>query len=78
MAYNALRALTVLLILGAVSTLIPNPSGTKYCMLGYMAVCSATPMSTFILLLAAGAVHVINASKFKPKADAASDTSKAA
>ncbi len=72
--HSLLRVLTWLAILAAVATLIPNSSASKYCMLGYAALCSAVPLSTFILLLAAGALHAVNTSKFGSKADAKART----
>ena len=57
--YGFLLALTVLLTLAAVLTVIPAPSASKECMLGYKAFCSFTPVGTLICLAAAGTVCVV-------------------
>lgn len=54
--YKWLLALTMLLTLSAIVTLIPNPGAGKANMIGYHAICSGTPMSTLVLVICAGAV----------------------
>ena len=53
--YGVLLALTILLTLAALATLIPSSSASKECALGYKALCTFAPMGTVVLLLAAGA-----------------------
>lgn len=61
--HAALRAITILLLLAAVATLLPNPAASKDCMLGYASLCTAAPLSTFSLLLSAGVIHAVNVAK---------------
>lgn len=46
--YWLLFALTILLTLITISTLIPSENASKVCMLGYKAHCTFTPISTVI------------------------------
>ncbi len=48
----------ILLILGGL-TLLPSPGASKACLLGYKAKCSFTPISTLILLAAAGVLFFL-------------------
>jgi hypothetical protein len=57
--YRPLLAVTVLLTLAAVSTIIPSSSASKECLLGYKAHCTFTPIGTIICLAAAGIVCTI-------------------
>ncbi|NPV00470.1 MAG: hypothetical protein HPY53_03710 [Brevinematales bacterium] len=50
----------ILLVLGGL-TLIPSPGASKACLLGYKAKCSFTPVSTIILLAAAGVLFFLRA-----------------
>jgi len=54
--YWLLLSLTILLTLAALSTLLPTPGIHKACLLGYMAHCSFTPISTILCLLLAAVV----------------------
>lgn len=54
--YKLMLALTLLITLSAIVTLLPNASASKVNMLGYKAICSATPMSTLVLVICAGFV----------------------
>ena len=57
--YGYLLLLTVLLTVAAILTLIPHAAASKECMLGYKSVCSFTPVSTLILVIAAGVTCVV-------------------
>jgi hypothetical protein len=48
--YSILLVLTVLGTLAAVSTVLPDPSASKACMLGYEAHCPFAPVSTLLCL----------------------------
>ena len=48
--YVILLILTIVFTLLAVSTLIPQATAVKACLLGYKAHCTFTPISTIILL----------------------------
>lgn len=62
--YAYLMVLTILFTLAALSTLIPQSSASKVCLLGYQAHCSFTPISTLICILLAGLGCVIRKRKF--------------
>lgn len=62
--YGLMMALTVILSLSTISTLIPQASASKACYLGYFAHCTFTPISTVILILIVGLVCVIRKKKF--------------
>ena len=49
--YWILFALTAILALATLSTVLPAPEASKVSMLGYSAHCSFTPISTIILAL---------------------------
>ena len=52
--YKWLLALTILLTLSAIITLIPNPGASKDNMMGYHSICSAAPLSTLLLVVCTG------------------------
>ena len=52
-------ALTILMILGAVLTIIPVPRSYKECMLGYKAHCILAPVSTILCVIAAAVSYVV-------------------
>jgi hypothetical protein len=62
--YGLLLAVTVLLTIAAISTLIPAAGVSKACLLGYKAHCTFTPISTIICVLLAGASCVIRKRMF--------------
>ena len=57
--YYTLLALTVLLALGAVLTIIPVSYAYTECMLGYKAHCTLTPVSTILCIVAAVITYVM-------------------
>lgn len=61
--YNMLLILTVLCTFAAISTLIPQSTVSKSCLLGYKAHCSFTPVSTILCLIAAGLICEIRKKK---------------
>jgi hypothetical protein len=62
--YVILLALTILLALAAVTTVIPQASASKASLLSYKAHCTFTPVSTLLCVIAAGVVCVIRKRKF--------------
>ena len=52
--YGWLLILTIIFTSAAISTLYPQASASKACMLGYYAHCTFTPFSTIICILLAG------------------------
>ncbi len=52
-------AVIVILLIAAVKTAIPEAKASKPCLLGYKALCSFTPVSTIILIVAAVAVFFL-------------------
>ena len=65
--YVLLLVLTILLTLAAISTVIPQPSASKECFLGYKAHCTFTPIGTLICIIAAGIICSIRKRKFVEK-----------
>ena len=57
--YYTLLALTILLALGAVLTIMPIPYAYKECMLGYKAHCTLTPVSTILCIVFAAITYVV-------------------
>jgi hypothetical protein len=51
--YYTLLALTILLALGAVLTMMPISYAYRECMLGYKAHCTLTPISTILCVILA-------------------------
>ena len=62
--YRLLTVFTIILTLGAIGTLSPIMPASKECMLGYMAHCSFTPISTIICIAGAAVVCIIRNRKF--------------
>jgi hypothetical protein len=62
--YKWLLALTILFTVSAIITLIPNAGASKDNLMGYHAVCSATPMSTLLLVICAGITCFIRKKNF--------------
>jgi len=50
----------VILIIAAVKTALPEAKASKPCLLGYKALCSFTPISTIILIVAAIVVFFLS------------------
>ena len=63
--YGILLAITILLALAAISTLIPAANASKDCILGYRAHCAFTPISTIACIILAGIVCSIRRRFFK-------------
>jgi hypothetical protein len=49
--YYTLLALAILMVLGAVLTMMPISYAYKECMLGYKAHCTLTPVSTILCVI---------------------------
>ena len=62
--YGILLALTILFSLASISTLMPQASASKACLLGYEAHCTFTPISTVICVLMAGWACALRKRKF--------------
>ncbi len=63
--YWPVLALTILLTLGALSTIIPRGSAGKENYLGYHAICPFAPFSTLICLAAVAVVCILRSKKLK-------------
>lgn len=63
--YTIFLTLTILSTLAAISTLIPEASASKVCLLGYRAHCIWAPWSTVICLIVAGISCSTRVRKFK-------------
>jgi hypothetical protein len=59
--YYILLATTILSVLAAISTLIPDGSASEDSLLGYRAHCPFSPASTVICLLIAGVSCIVRA-----------------
>ena len=57
--YYTLLALTILLALGAVLTMMPISYAYRECMLGYKAHCTLTPISTILCVIFAVITFVV-------------------
>ena len=57
--YYTLLALTILLVLGAVLTIVPISYAYRECMLGYKAHCTLTPISTILCVIMAVITYVV-------------------
>ena len=52
--YWVLFVLTLVFTIAAVSTIMPSDGASKFCMIGYKAHCTFTPISTLLCILPAG------------------------
>ena len=59
--YYVLLAATILSVLAAVSTVIPDGSASEGSLLGYRAHCPFSPVSTVLSLLVAGVLCIVRA-----------------
>lgn len=57
--YWWLFSATVFFALMAITTLLPDASASKVCMIGYKAHCSFTPVSTLLCIIPAGLICFI-------------------
>ena len=57
--YYTLLALAILMVLGAVLTIMPISYAYKECMLGYKAHCTLTPISTIACVIIAVITYVV-------------------
>ena len=57
--YYTLLALTILLALGALLTIMPISYAYRECMLGYKAHCTLTPISTILCVIIAVITYVV-------------------
>lgn len=57
--YYTLLALAILMVLGAVLTIMPISYAYKECMLGYKAHCTLTPISTILCAIMAAITYVV-------------------
>ena len=62
--YYTLLALAILMVLGAVLTIMPVSYAYKECMLGYKAHCTLTPISTILCVIAAVITYMVTQSLF--------------
>ena len=63
--YTIMLVFTILAVLAAVSTLVPQASASGNCLIGYKAHCPFTPVSTLLCLVLAGISCRIRVAKFK-------------
>ena len=57
--YYTLLALAILMVLGAVLTIMPVSWSYKECMLGYKAHCTLAPVSTILCIVIAAIIYVV-------------------
>lgn len=65
--YRAFMLITYGILASAVLTIIPWPSASTPNMLGYRSLCSASPISTFLLLVLAGGVYIWATNTFRTR-----------
>jgi hypothetical protein len=65
--FRILSALAILLVVSAALTILPYPAASKVNLLGYKSICAFVPLSTLILLGAAGFVRIFRDAQFKSK-----------
>ncbi len=63
-AYLSLQIFSVLFGVAAIITVIPYSGASEACVLGYRALCSFTPVSTIICIIAARTLYTLK-TKFK-------------
>ncbi len=63
-AYFSLQIFSILFGIAAIVTIIPYSGASEKCVLGYRALCSFTPASTIICIIAARTLYTLKA-KFK-------------
>jgi hypothetical protein len=56
--YRLFMGVTIVILALAVLTIIPWPGASTPSMLGYRSLCSASPISTFLLVVLAGGVYI--------------------
>lgn len=57
--YATLMTFTILMVLGALLTVMPAPSAYRECLLGYQAHCPLAPISTVACVVAAAITCVV-------------------
>lgn len=62
--YYTLLTLAILMLLGAVLTIMPVSYSYKECMLGYKAHCPLTPVSTVLCIIAAAVIYMVTNGSF--------------
>jgi hypothetical protein len=62
--YGFLLALTIIVTLAGLWTLVPDSSASEACVLGYKAHCTFTPISTLICFILAAIICKIRKRKF--------------
>jgi hypothetical protein len=63
--YKILSGLAILMLLSAVLTIFPHPAASKVNLLGYKSLCAFVPLSTLILLGAAGFVRIFRDTQYR-------------
>jgi hypothetical protein len=66
--YATLMTFTILMVLGAILTVMPMPSAYRECMLGYKAHCTLAPISTVSCVIVAGMACVVQKRLFTERA----------
>lgn len=75
--YRILSALAILMVVGAALTMLPYPAASKTNLLGYRSLCAFVPLSTLILLGAAGFVRIFRDIQYGAKAKPAENDDRA-
>ena len=65
--YKILSGLAILMVVSALLTLLPHPAASKANLLGYKSLCAFVPLSTLILLGAAGFVRIFRDTQYRTK-----------
>jgi hypothetical protein len=65
--YKILSGLAILMVVSSLLTILPYPAASKANLLGYKSLCAFVPLSTLILLGAAGFVRIFRDTQSKTR-----------
>ena len=65
--YKIMTFLSVLLLISAATTLLPHSAASKVNFVGYKSLCAFAPLSTLVLLGAAGFVRIFRDTQYKSR-----------
>jgi hypothetical protein len=63
--YKILSGLAILMVVSALVTMLPYPAASNANLLGYKSLCAFVPLSTLILLGAAGFVRIFRDTQYR-------------
>ena len=63
--YKILTGVAILMVVSALLTVLPHPAASKANLLGYKSLCAFVPLSTLILLGAAGFARIYRDTQYR-------------